>query len=110
MVGARARLTDEVVIVAKVDEVLEERVEVGLLPKLAHLVEVRVVDVRVHTKQAPEDLAHGVHKVARERDAGGHRDLPPMLKIKQFWPDTDVRLARGVISLGRHARRTKKKT
>lgn len=47
-------------------EVLEAGVEVRLLAQAAHVLEVRVVDVRVHPEQALEDDLDHVHEVRRE--------------------------------------------
>lgn len=51
---------------SEVHEVLEAGVEVRLLAQAAHVLEVRVVDVRVHSEQALEDDLDHVHEVRRE--------------------------------------------
>lgn len=48
------------------DEVLEAGVEVRLLTQATDLLEVAVVDVRIHPEQPLEHGAHHVHEVGRE--------------------------------------------
>jgi len=56
----KLELLDEVV------KVLETGVEVSLLPKVHDLLEMRVVDVGVHTEETLEDVLHDVLEVLRE--------------------------------------------
>lgn len=48
-------------------KVLETCVEMRLLSKCAHLLEMTVIDVCIHTEQSFKDGAHDIHKVSRER-------------------------------------------
>jgi hypothetical protein len=50
----------------EVHEVLEAGVEMSLLPQGAHVLEVRVVHVRVHAEQPLEDGAHHLLEVVWE--------------------------------------------
>lgn len=59
--------------VREVDEVLEARVKVRLRPQDLDLVQVRVVDVRVHAEKPLEDRLYGLQKVSGERLAA-HRE------------------------------------
>lgn len=55
------------------DEVLEAGVQVGLLAQPAHLLKVRVVDVRIHAEQALEHSFGHVKEV-------GRKGLPELLR------------------------------
>lgn len=64
-------LIDQIELLHEEDEVLERRVQVRLLAEAHHLLEVLVVDVRVHAEQPLQDRLGDGQEVLRE----GHADL-----------------------------------
>ena len=50
-----------------VDEVLEARVQMSLCREQHYVLEVRVVDMRVHSEETLENHLNYVHKIARKR-------------------------------------------
>ena len=65
---------DQIELVNEVDEVLEAGVQVRLGRQQHNVLEVSVVDVRVHTEETLEDHLDDVHEVLREGHSQGARE------------------------------------
>ena len=69
-------LTYEFEVVGEEDEVFEQSVQVSLLPEFAHLIEVRVINMSVHSEQSSKYFANCIYKVRWKRLAVCNRKNP----------------------------------